>query len=119
MASINTPKKFGYLFQLYFEYNTLLTLILTFFHSSYHYHSIFLIFWSLNAIQKTIKLNKDLDLPTQKEMLAMYRCEEILNEVYNSFSKKLSAFKASLEQGQIIEQFGSSATQLVVDTLSE
>jgi hypothetical protein len=52
-------------------------------------------------------------------MLAMYRCEEILNEVYNSFSKKLSAFKASLEQGQIIEQFGSSATQLVVDTLSE
>jgi hypothetical protein len=62
-------------------------------------------------------MNKDLDLPTQKEMLAMYRCEEILNEVYAEFAKKLSTLKAPLSQGQLVENFGSVATKLVDECL--
>jgi hypothetical protein len=50
-------------------------------------------------------------------MLAMYRCEEILNEVYIEFAKKLSTLKAPLSQGQLIENFGSVATKLVDECL--
>jgi GTPase Era involved in 16S rRNA processing len=68
-------------------------------------------------IWNTIKMNKDLDLPTQKEMLAIYRCEEILNESYAEFTKKIFVLKSPLTEGQLIEHFSDSANKLVDDIL--
>ncbi|KAI9253274.1 RHD3/Sey1 [Helicostylum pulchrum] len=51
--------------------------------------------------------NKDLDLPTQQELLAQYRCDEISNVAFEIFSKKLVPFrKPILEKAQIIEDLG-------------
>ncbi len=41
-------------------------------------------------IWKAIVESKDLDIPTQKEMLANFRCEEITAELLESFGKALS-----------------------------
>ncbi|KAJ5832143.1 Protein sey1 [Penicillium riverlandense] len=37
--------------------------------------------------------NKDLDLPTQQELLAQFRCDEILREVMIGFDEAISAFE--------------------------
>ncbi|CAO3654175.1 unnamed protein product [Mucor hiemalis] len=57
--------------------------------------------------------NKDLDLPTQQELLAQYRCDEIANAAFEIFSKGLSPFRQPiLEKAQIIEDLGEKMTEL-------
>ena len=43
--------------------------------------------------------NKDLDLPTQQELLAQYRCDEISREVLESFDDSISPFEAKQAEG--------------------
>ncbi|EFC50133.1 predicted protein, partial [Naegleria gruberi] len=40
-------------------------------------------------IWEVIYANKDLDIPTQKEMLAMYRCDEISSALYRPFEEQI------------------------------
>ncbi len=55
--------------------------------------------------------NKDLDLPSQKEMLAMFRCEEIMAGVLKEFNQSIAPIKASLDRSYV-EDFGRKITEL-------
>jgi hypothetical protein len=39
----------------------------------------------LTVPKETIRTNKDLDLPTEKQMLAMFRCEELQEAAYAAY----------------------------------
>ena len=60
------------------------------------------------TIWDVIKQNKDLDLPSQKVMLATYRCEEFAAEAYNGFAEDIKPLAQQLEKSQIVvDAFGS------------
>ena len=44
-------------------------------------------------VWETIKKNSDLNLPSQKEMLATYRCDEISATAFNTFSTAIQPIK--------------------------
>jgi len=50
--------------------------------------------------------NKDLDLPTQQELLAQYRCDEIANIAFATFQEKIKEFRQPIESGNIVEDLG-------------
>lgn len=58
--------------------------------------------------------NKDLDLPTQQELLAQFRCDEIMREVMVLFDETITPFEtrqtsaASLGQPEVIEGLGAA-----------
>lgn len=58
-----------------------------------------------------------MDIPTQKEMLAMYRCDEISAEVFRNFSATTSSWKKSLESGEILEDFGKKGFEAFKNAL--
>lgn len=62
-------------------------------------------------IWEVIKANKDLDLPSQKHMLATYRCEEIADECYKGFAAEVDAGLAEPieRRGAMVEAFGEKA----------
>ena len=43
----------------------------------------------MNQIWKEILSDKDLDIPSQREMLANYRCTEIQNKILLSYDKEI------------------------------
>lgn len=47
-------------------------------------------------MKATIVASKDLDLPTQKEMLAIYRCDEISEASFRNFIEALEPLKQQL-----------------------
>ncbi|KAI9305421.1 RHD3/Sey1 [Cunninghamella echinulata] len=60
-----------------------------------------------SGIWDKILTNKDLDLPTQQELLAQYRCDEISSAAFEVFTQKLSPFKSPiLEKGVTIDNLG-------------
>lgn len=72
-----------------------------------------------SSIWETILKNKDLDLPTQKEMLAMYRCGAISNEVYAEFENKVVEWGESVRKKKLVTKLGKEAEQaanLVIDS---
>lgn len=64
------------------------------------------------TIWETIRSNKDLNLPSQKEMLATYRCDEISAVALNHFFEQLKPLKLQVEAG-FVQQFGSTADSLL------
>jgi len=58
------------------------------------------------AIWEKIITNKDLDLPTQQELLAQFRCEEIANAAFVIFKDQIKDFRRPIEAGQLIEDLG-------------
>lgn len=58
--------------------------------------------------------NKDLDLPTQQELLAQFRCDEIMREAMLAFDEAISPFEirqnsaTSLGQPEILEGLGAA-----------
>ncbi|ORX84913.1 root hair defective 3 GTP-binding protein [Basidiobolus meristosporus CBS 931.73] len=60
----------------------------------------------LEAIWEKIVTNRDLDLPTQKELLAQYRCDEIANASFNLFMDAIKEFKRPIEAGSVVEDLG-------------
>ncbi|KAI8059377.1 RHD3/Sey1 [Gilbertella persicaria] len=60
-----------------------------------------------SGIWDKVLTNKDLDLPTQQELLAQYRCDEISNAAFDIFSKHLAPLRQPiLEKAQIIDNLG-------------
>ncbi|KAF1797154.1 RHD3/Sey1 [Mucor lusitanicus] len=60
-----------------------------------------------SGIWDKVLTNKDLDLPTQQELLAQYRCDEISSAAFEVFSNKLAPFKQPiLEKAQTIDNLG-------------
>ncbi|KAF8923929.1 RHD3/Sey1 [Dissophora ornata] len=58
------------------------------------------------GIWDKIMTNKDLDLPTQQELLAQYRCDEIANAAFAIFQEKIKEFRQPIETGNIVEDLG-------------
>ncbi|CEP07813.1 hypothetical protein [Parasitella parasitica] len=60
-----------------------------------------------SSIWDKVLTNKDLDLPTQQELLAQYRCDEISNAAFEVFKQQVAPFKSPiLEKNQIISDLG-------------
>ncbi|KAG1147227.1 hypothetical protein G6F37_004261 [Rhizopus arrhizus] len=72
----------------------------------------------VSSIWDKILANKDLDLPTQQELLAQYRCDEIANDVFTNLHEAIAPFKSSiLEKGEILEDLGEKMKGLHQETL--
>lgn len=50
--------------------------------------------------------NKDLDLPTQQELLAQFRCDEIAAGALLAFTEAVSAFRKPIDGGKVLETLG-------------
>jgi len=63
---------------------------------------------------------KDLDLPTQKQMLAIVRCDEIKKEAYDKVSDQLTELsKRIVERREILENFGLTSKDVLNSCLLE
>lgn len=50
--------------------------------------------------------NKDLDLPTQQELLAQFRCDEIASTAFQLFAEAIKQFPPSQGTGKIVTGLG-------------
>ncbi|KAK0559911.1 Dynamin-like GTPase that mediates homotypic ER fusion [Tilletia horrida] len=60
----------------------------------------------LNSIWDQVMSNKDLDLPTQQELLAQFRCDEIANAAFAIFSNEVKVFRRPIEVGSVLATLG-------------
>lgn len=65
----------------------------------------------LESIWEQVQSNKDLDLPTQQELLAQFRCDEIANAAFATFATDVKVFRRPIEQGDVIDTLGGLMTQ--------
>jgi len=70
-------------------------------------------------IWSVVKDNRDLDLPTQKEMLALFRCGEISDQVYNEFVERISPLGQQLKNNEHPESFGSDLSTIVAESMEK
>ena len=52
--------------------------------------------------------NKDLDLPTQQELLAQFRCDEIANVALEQFNQQVRPLRKPVESGKVVVDLGKS-----------
>ncbi|KAF8872198.1 RHD3/Sey1 [Infundibulicybe gibba] len=60
----------------------------------------------MEGIWEQIQNNKDLDLSTQQERLAQFRCDEISNSSLAEFNERAESQKRLVETGHVLEGFG-------------
>ncbi|GAA6002408.1 hypothetical protein JCM10207_001105 [Rhodosporidiobolus poonsookiae] len=65
----------------------------------------------MSTIWDAVVSNKDLDLPTQQELLAQFRCGEIANVAFEAFAAAVKAFPAPGGVGKIDEGLGGRMKQ--------
>ena len=61
----------------------------------------------MEGIWEQVQTNKDLDLPTQQELLAQFRCDEIAAGALGEFNIQVKEFKKPVEGGQVVPDLGS------------
>ncbi|CAI2173239.1 5575_t:CDS:10 [Funneliformis geosporum] len=71
------------------------------------------------GIWDQIMSNKDLDLPTQQELLAQYRCDEIATVAFDAFLGKIKGFRQPIESGKIIEDLGPQMEEIRNATIKQ
>ncbi|KAF9452754.1 root hair defective 3 GTP-binding protein [Macrolepiota fuliginosa MF-IS2] len=60
----------------------------------------------MEGIWEQVQSNKDLDLPTQQELLAQFRCDEISAVALAEFNEQAKSQKRPIETGQVVEGLG-------------
>ncbi|KAG0330529.1 Dynamin-like GTPase that mediates homotypic ER fusion [Podila humilis] len=65
-----------------------------------------------SAIWDKIMTNKDLDLPTQQELLAQFRCDEIADAAFAVFKDSIKGFRHPIESGHIVEDLGPQMKEM-------
>lgn len=70
-------------------------------------------------IWEVIKDNRDLDLPSQKHMLAMFRCEEISSDAYERFLEAVAPFSGQLRSNELIPTFGEDLSSIIDQALGD
>ncbi|KAF9264058.1 root hair defective 3 GTP-binding protein [Marasmius fiardii PR-910] len=60
----------------------------------------------MENIWEQVQSNKDLDLPTQQELLAQFRCDEISAVALAEFNEQAKSQKRPLEAGRVVEGLG-------------
>ncbi|KAI8872586.1 membrane organization and biogenesis-related protein [Ramicandelaber brevisporus] len=72
------------------------------------------------AIWEKIVSNRDLDLPTQQELLAQYRCDEISSTVFTAFQEASKHLKPIVvEAGKIVPDLGNQMKALQSEALDQ
>ncbi|KAK2464311.1 hypothetical protein APHAL10511_003768 [Amanita phalloides] len=54
-----------------------------------------------------VQSNKDLDLPTQQELLAQFRCDEISKVAFSEFGEQAKSQKRPIESGRVVQGLGN------------
>ena len=67
----------------------------------------------------TILTNKALDLPSQREMLATFRCDEIITQLAISVGNDVAPLAARSQKESMAAEFGETATELVAHALQQ
>ncbi|OCF74245.1 protein SEY1 [Kwoniella mangroviensis CBS 8886] len=60
----------------------------------------------MEGIWQQVLTNKDLDLPTQQELLAQFRCDEISTSATETFFASSKVVRKPIEAGQVVEGLG-------------
>ncbi|KAI0358523.1 root hair defective 3 GTP-binding protein [Trametes cingulata] len=60
----------------------------------------------MEGIWEQVQSNKDLDLPTQQELLAQFRCDEISTAALAEFNEQAKSQKRPIESGKVVEGLG-------------
>ena len=66
-----------------------------------------------------MQTNKDLDLPTQQELLAQFRCDEIASVALEEFSVQAKSQRKPVESGKVVDGLGVLMAGWVSTTLCE
>ncbi|KIJ68139.1 hypothetical protein HYDPIDRAFT_126865 [Hydnomerulius pinastri MD-312] len=61
----------------------------------------------MENIWEQVQTNKDLDLPTQQELLAQFRCDEISSTALAEFNEQAKSQKRPIEAGKVVEGLGA------------
>ncbi|EAU91755.1 SEY1 [Coprinopsis cinerea okayama7 len=61
----------------------------------------------MENIWEQVQNNKDLDLPTQQELLAQFRCDEISAAALAEFNEQAKPQKRPIEAGRVVENLGN------------
>ncbi|KAN0091284.1 RHD3/Sey1 [Tylopilus felleus] len=64
----------------------------------------------MENIWEQVQTNKDLDLPTQQELLAQFRCDEISTAALTEFNEQAKSQKRPIEAGKVVEGLGALMT---------
>lgn len=60
----------------------------------------------LEGVWEQVMQNKDLDLPTQQELLAQFRCDEIAAAAVAAFGAAVKVLRAGLDAGRVLPTLG-------------
>ncbi|GAA5838933.1 hypothetical protein JCM11251_003740 [Rhodosporidiobolus azoricus] len=72
----------------------------------------------MGTIWDAVVSNKDLDLPTQQELLAQFRCGEIANEAFIKFEQKIKSFPRVEGVGKVDEGLGKRMSEAREEALA-
>ncbi|KAK0448843.1 RHD3/Sey1 [Armillaria borealis] len=72
----------------------------------------------MENIWEQVQTNKDLDLPTQQELLAQFRCDEISSVALAEFNEQSKSQKRPIEIGKVVEDLGKMMRQWRTDALN-
>ncbi|KAL5523821.1 SEY1 [Sanghuangporus baumii] len=61
----------------------------------------------MEGIWEQVQSNKDLDLPTQQELLAQFRCDEIASVALAEFNEQAKSQRRPIEAGRVVEGLGA------------
>ncbi|KAJ2859726.1 Dynamin-like GTPase that mediates homotypic ER fusion [Coemansia aciculifera] len=62
-----------------------------------------------SSVWEKVMSNKDLDLPTQQELLAQFRCDEIAAVALEPFREALVPVRLRVQEGKVVEDLGAVA----------
>ncbi|KAB5591322.1 Protein SEY1 [Ceratobasidium theobromae] len=60
----------------------------------------------MEGVWEQVQTNKDLDLPTQQELLAQFRCDEIAAVALQEFDLEAKSVRRPIESGKVVERLG-------------
>ncbi|KAJ6494940.1 RHD3/Sey1 [Mycena vulgaris] len=72
----------------------------------------------MEGIWEQVQTNKDLDLPTQQELLAQFRCDEISTVALAEFSEQAKSQRRPIETGRVVEGLGDMMRNWRSDALT-
>jgi hypothetical protein len=73
----------------------------------------------MEGIWEQVQTNKDLDLPTQQELLAQFRCDEISTVALAEFNEQAKSQRRPIEAGGVVDGLGGMMRNWRTSTLSE
>lgn len=73
----------------------------------------------MEGIWQQVLANKDLDLPTQQELLAQFRCDELAAAVTELFAVSAKTVRRPIESGKVVAGLGQLMSEWLNTALSE